>query len=698
MTNMEIVHGGWLTKSPPEKKIGKAKWRKRWFVLRQSGNLPGQYLLEYFTDQSCRKLKGSIDLDQCEQVDAGLTFESRKRDFKYIFDIKTSTRTYYLVSETEDDMNKWVDCICQVCGLKRADEDEQETATVSQHEYIQEPSGIAAISHSPCVTVAQPAQRSSVHSLNTNSTSSLQGRMSPIQASLLSHSDAGVNESGKMSADIHRLQESSSPYIYLSDCHSGTPKVSSDEVELMIRRDSMPDIPAPPVPVSDQEYYNLMPHSQKTSAAASPVPLPIRTPTNKNAPSDELHKVIPAPQLVNGTQTNAIDEWYKVPRNQSNANSTLEAGQNEVVIQFKNQQEYDVPLHQQHDSNQSSCVDLDNIVPAVAGRLDLEEPYKVPRSGPPMPVSNEPDVLPPPPRPPKSKLQLTEQYVNILDSVPPVKLQTDISHFLGYDVPRSHYDVPSSVSSESKPVAPPRPAKPKKMSSTSTEELDVSSCPPVMTTDLKSLCLSHNPQQSYTNAAIVVPVEPAADSVLSSQVAPPPVHRELNPKRMCLNSATSSTSTSPPQTKATTTFTKSNGSTNDSTRTEVHLPHRAQRDSTSDSSTGGSNSCVFEDDDCAIMAGVVSNKNKASLPSEQQYQNKVPPAPRLAGTVEYLDLDLDMPSGATVVKSPPKTPRSPDSPSGSSTGASTVYKTVDFVKTKALNEITQNREQMRKSH
>lgn len=37
-------------------------------MLKLSGQIPGQYVLEYFVDQSCKKLKGAIDLDQCEQV------------------------------------------------------------------------------------------------------------------------------------------------------------------------------------------------------------------------------------------------------------------------------------------------------------------------------------------------------------------------------------------------------------------------------------------------------------------------------------------------------------------------------------------------------------------------------------------------------------------------------------------------------
>ncbi|XP_027234524.1 GRB2-associated-binding protein 1 isoform X1 [Penaeus vannamei] len=115
--SMEIVHEGMLKKSPPPKRLWRAKWRMRWFVLR-SGELPGQYFLEYYTDRTCRKLKGKIDLDQCDQVDAGIVFPNRKSEYRYMFDIKTPKRIYYLCAETEQEMNRWVDCVCQVCGLK----------------------------------------------------------------------------------------------------------------------------------------------------------------------------------------------------------------------------------------------------------------------------------------------------------------------------------------------------------------------------------------------------------------------------------------------------------------------------------------------------------------------------------------------------------------------------------------------------
>lgn len=104
-------------------------------MLRHSGELPGQYFLEYYTDHNCRKLKGKIDLDQCEQVDAGLRFENRKQKYQHMFDVKTPKRVYYLAAESEEDMNRWVEYVCHVCGLKAyKDEDEYDYTPSAEDE------------------------------------------------------------------------------------------------------------------------------------------------------------------------------------------------------------------------------------------------------------------------------------------------------------------------------------------------------------------------------------------------------------------------------------------------------------------------------------------------------------------------------------------------------------------------------------
>lgn len=60
------------------------------------------------------------------QVDAGLRFENRKQKYQYMFNVKTPKRIYYLVAENEAEMNKWVDAVCQVCGLKAYTQDEEQ--------------------------------------------------------------------------------------------------------------------------------------------------------------------------------------------------------------------------------------------------------------------------------------------------------------------------------------------------------------------------------------------------------------------------------------------------------------------------------------------------------------------------------------------------------------------------------------------
>uniref|UniRef100_A0A3Q3JKA2 PH domain-containing protein n=1 Tax=Monopterus albus TaxID=43700 RepID=A0A3Q3JKA2_MONAL len=131
MSGGEIIFQGWLRKSPPEKKLRRYAWKKRWFVLR-SGRMSGDpNVLEYYKNDHSKKPIRVIDLHFCEQVDAGLTFKRREFQDSFVFDIKTSDRTFYLVAETEEEMNKWVRSICQLCGFNQSD-DNHGSASFSQ--------------------------------------------------------------------------------------------------------------------------------------------------------------------------------------------------------------------------------------------------------------------------------------------------------------------------------------------------------------------------------------------------------------------------------------------------------------------------------------------------------------------------------------------------------------------------------------
>eukprot|EP00079_Xenopus_tropicalis_P032645 XP_017946416.1 PREDICTED: GRB2-associated-binding protein 1 [Xenopus tropicalis] len=118
----EVVCSGWLRKSPPEKKLKRFAWKRRWFVLR-SGRLTGDPdVLEYYKNDHAKKPIRIIDLNLCEQVDAGLVFNKKEFENSYIFDIKTIDRVFYLVAESEEEMNKWVRNICDICGFNPTDE------------------------------------------------------------------------------------------------------------------------------------------------------------------------------------------------------------------------------------------------------------------------------------------------------------------------------------------------------------------------------------------------------------------------------------------------------------------------------------------------------------------------------------------------------------------------------------------------
>ncbi|KAL1245595.1 Protein daughter of sevenless [Trichinella spiralis] len=138
VTMAEVLREGWLTKSPPEWKFWTSKWKPRYFVL-QVGQTDGQTQLKYYTDEEKTRLRGSINLDRCEQVDAYLTYTYKNRiRYQWIFDIRIPKRVYYLVAGNENEMNAWVNDLCCVCNLQREQnpEPDMEDNQYPDHELI----------------------------------------------------------------------------------------------------------------------------------------------------------------------------------------------------------------------------------------------------------------------------------------------------------------------------------------------------------------------------------------------------------------------------------------------------------------------------------------------------------------------------------------------------------------------------------
>ncbi|XP_041821538.1 GRB2-associated-binding protein 1-like isoform X2 [Chelmon rostratus] len=142
----EVVCEGWLRKSPPEKKLRRYAWKRRWFVLR-SGRLSGEPdVLQYYKNQQSRRPIRTINLNLCEQVDAGLSFTKKELESSFVFDLKTEERIWYLVAESEEDMNRWVSSICLLCGFNPTDDGpERPPASGSSSTATTPNSGTAAV-------------------------------------------------------------------------------------------------------------------------------------------------------------------------------------------------------------------------------------------------------------------------------------------------------------------------------------------------------------------------------------------------------------------------------------------------------------------------------------------------------------------------------------------------------------------------
>ncbi|XP_033955671.1 GRB2-associated-binding protein 3 isoform X1 [Pseudochaenichthys georgianus] len=115
MSAGDVVCTGWLIKSPPEKKLKRFAWRKRWFVLRRGRMSGNPDVLEYYQSKNSKKPIRTIDLKECEveMLNGQLRI---KRDFngKHLFVVKTTFRVFYLVAKTEEEMNSWISQISQI--------------------------------------------------------------------------------------------------------------------------------------------------------------------------------------------------------------------------------------------------------------------------------------------------------------------------------------------------------------------------------------------------------------------------------------------------------------------------------------------------------------------------------------------------------------------------------------------------------
>ncbi|XP_055893150.1 GRB2-associated-binding protein 3-like isoform X2 [Biomphalaria glabrata] len=387
MTN--VVHSGWMTKSPPEKRltstfrIFRAQWKRRFFVLSKPlGSLPDQYELDYYKDEHCSSKKGSIDLEQCEQIIEALDSES----FPNLLAIKTvcknKSRTYYLAADTEPEMNSWVQWLCHVCGLRPEDQ------------HIPEPKP-------PLLTVQ-------------NSVSNGRPASPPTPVTKTTTLPAQMPQSISVSQQITKQtssDSSSASYIPLENCTTGQPQATTDK---RFSVESVPDFLAPSPPQKQSKLGMSAP-----SASEDEVFL-----------QEDLQNHVPAPE---SKFTQGSDLYQVPPVRPPKGRKRTEEGPDSS---------YDVPpLHFEHSPRLSVGNRRDS--GSGDGRASTPECYDYPPPRLDSTTSSDSEI--PPERPPKPS-HLQSPYQNL----PPAgKSDSDLNTVLaapksipgrmvsGYDIPRS---------------------------------------------------------------------------------------------------------------------------------------------------------------------------------------------------------------------------------------------------------------------
>ncbi|XP_022347121.1 GRB2-associated-binding protein 3 isoform X2 [Enhydra lutris kenyoni] len=198
MSAGDAVCTGWLVKSPPERKLQRYAWRRRWFVLRRGRMSGSPDMLEYYRSKHASKPIRAIDLSECAVWrHVGPGFLRKEFQNNFVFIVKTTSRTFYLVAKTEVEMLVWVYSISQVCNLGQLEEGADPTESCS--------CGPPAL---------QPAPGSSLPSGCAPSASGLRGDVS---------TDFVASEDSRSESEFLPLPD----YLILSNCETGPPRQAS---------------------------------------------------------------------------------------------------------------------------------------------------------------------------------------------------------------------------------------------------------------------------------------------------------------------------------------------------------------------------------------------------------------------------------------------------------------------------------------
>ncbi|KAM5221734.1 GRB2-associated-binding protein 3 isoform 2-T2 [Ctenodactylus gundi] len=173
MSAGDAVCTGWLVKSPPERKLQRYAWRKRWFVLRRGRMSGNPDVLEYYRNKHSSKPLRVIDLSECTVwKHVGPGFVRKEFQNSFVFIVKTTSRTFYLVAKTEEEMQVWVHSISQVCNLGHLEDGADSMESLSHTPSSLQPSPASSLHTAHAASSSLPRDDPSTNAIGTEETRS----------------------------------------------------------------------------------------------------------------------------------------------------------------------------------------------------------------------------------------------------------------------------------------------------------------------------------------------------------------------------------------------------------------------------------------------------------------------------------------------------------------------------------------------
>ncbi|XP_042572430.1 GRB2-associated-binding protein 1 isoform X5 [Cyprinus carpio] len=350
-------------------------------------------ILEYYKNDHAKKPIRVIDLNLCEQVDAGLTFNKKDLEHSFIFDIKTIDRIFYLVADTEEEMNKWVRCICDICGFNPTDT--EDSAKISHQ--VNVPGGLV---------VDMAPSGGPGGALGASALANLPPPYQPVSIRPLGSSSS-----------LDEPQD----YLWLLNCESKKPEPNRAHGECSKSTSSEPDC-----------NDNLPSHHTPTSSSSSR-----HASVNGFFPTQHAAGLYDSPPSRGQSLSADSQGLYHLPRSYSQDTVLLPKSASSPLAPDGEPGElyvFNTPGRKPSFEAQLRNLSVSYDIPPTPGSNCT---YQIPRTAGVEAVSGATDVVPPP-RPPKPLLTT--------GTVPPERSPTDT-----YVVPRSvsetdgNYCVPSSA-------------------------------------------------------------------------------------------------------------------------------------------------------------------------------------------------------------------------------------------------------------